>query len=78
MLLVAGEALSHCIAASVLDMLAYLHAEKLQRTVLLMDCMSPVTGFGVMGQDFLQGARGGGVQILSLAELAQAGPARKP
>jgi nicotinamidase-related amidase len=80
-LLVAGEALSHCVAASVDDLLAHLPAERLQRTVLLTDCTSPVTGFEAMGQDFLQRARARGVQTLALAELAelaQAEPARKP
>jgi nicotinamidase-related amidase len=69
-LLVAGEALSHCVAASVDDLLAHLPAQKLQRSVLLTDCMSPVTGFEDMGQDFLQRARGRGMQTLALAELS--------
>ncbi len=69
-LLVAGEALSHCVAASVDDMLAHLPPERLQRTILLTDCMSPVTGFEAMGQDFLQRARGHGVQTLALAAIA--------
>jgi nicotinamidase-related amidase len=68
-LLVAGEALSHCVAASVDDLLANLPAARLQHSVLLTDCMSPVTGFEAMGQDFLQRARGCGMQTLSLAQL---------
>jgi nicotinamidase-related amidase len=68
-LLVAGEALSHCVAASVDDMLAHLPAERLQHSVLLTDCMSPVTGFEGMGQAFLQRARGQGVQTMPLAAL---------
>jgi nicotinamidase-related amidase len=68
-LLVAGEALSHCVAASVDDMLTHLPVERLQRTVLLIDCMSPVTGFEGMAQDFLQRARGKGVRTLTLAAL---------
>lgn len=70
-LLVAGEALSHCVAASVDDLMAHLPAAKLQRMVLLTDCMSPVSGFEAMGDDFLQRARAHGVQTLALAELAQ-------
>ena len=69
-LLVAGEALSHCVAASVDDLLAHLPAERLQRTVLLTDCMSPVTGFETLGQAFLQRARARGVQTLALGALA--------
>jgi nicotinamidase-related amidase len=68
-LLVAGEALSHCVAASVDDMLVHLQPERLQRSVLLTDCMSPVAGFEAMGQDFLQRARDKGVQTLALAAL---------
>ena len=71
-LLVAGEALSHCVAASVDDMLAHLPSERLQRSVLLTDCMSPVTGFEAMGQNFLQRARSKGVQTLDLASLREA------
>jgi nicotinamidase-related amidase len=68
-LLVAGEALSHCVAASVDDMLAHVPTARLQHTVLLTDCMSPVTGFEDAGQAFLQRARGQGVATLTLSEL---------
>ncbi len=68
-LLVAGEALSHCVAASVDDMLAHLPAPRLQRTVLLTDCMSPVNGFEAAGQAFLQRARAAGVQTQTLQTL---------
>ena len=66
-LLVAGEALSHCVAASVADMMANLPAARLQQTVLLTDCMSPVTGFEPAGQAFLQRARSSGLATLPLA-----------
>jgi nicotinamidase/pyrazinamidase len=68
-LLVAGEALSHCVAASVDDMLVHLPPARLQRTVLLTDCMSPVSGFEAYGNAFLQRAREHGVQTLVLAML---------
>ena len=68
-LLVAGEALSHCVAASVDDMLAHLPPERLRHTVLLTDCMSPVTGFEAAGQAFLQRARAQGMQTLSVDAL---------
>ena len=69
-LLVAGEALSHCVAASVDDLLAQLPPQRLQQTVLLTDCMSPVAGCEAMGEAFLQRARAAGVQTLAIAELA--------
>ncbi len=68
-LLVAGEALSHCVAASVGDMMAELPLERLQSTVLLTDCMSPVTGFEEAGQAFLAQARVAGLRTASLADF---------
>lgn len=68
-LLVAGEALSHCVAASVDDMLAHVPPTRLRDTVLLTDCMSPVPGFEAAGQAFLQRARAAGMQTRSLHEL---------
>jgi nicotinamidase-related amidase len=68
-LLVAGEALSHCVAASVQDMLTQLPPARLRQTVLLTDCMSPVAGFEAAGQAFLAQARAAGVRTAGLAEL---------
>lgn len=68
-LLVAGEALSHCVAASLQDMLAELPPARLCQTVLLTDCMSPVAGFEAAGQAFLAQARAAGVRTARLAEL---------
>jgi nicotinamidase-related amidase len=68
-LLVAGEALSHCVAASVDDLMAHLPPTRLAQTVLLTDCMSPVGGFEAMGQSFLQRARAAGLQAAATADL---------
>ncbi len=65
-LLVAGEALSHCVAESVQDMLAHLPAQRLRQTVLLTDCMSPVPGFEEAGAAFLAQARTRGLQTCTL------------
>ena len=73
LLLVAGEALSHCVAASVQDMLAQLPVARLRQTVLLTDCMSPVTGFEAAGQAFLAQVRAAGVRTATLAELPELG-----
>ena len=67
---VAGEALSHCVAASVQDMLAYLPAPRLAQMVLLTDCMSPVAGFEAAGQAFLAQARARGVRTLAIKDAA--------
>ncbi|NBW49754.1 MAG: isochorismatase family protein [Betaproteobacteria bacterium] len=69
-LLVAGEALSHCVAASVTDLMQELPVERLRQTVLLTDCMSPVSGFEAAGTAFLEGARAAGLQTRTLVELA--------
>ncbi len=69
LLLVAGEAQSHCVAASGDDMLAQLDARRLRNTVFLTDCMSPVTGFSALGEQFLERARAAGAQTLSSAAL---------
>ena len=45
LLLIAGEAGSHCVKATVEDLAQHLPGGKLSRVVLLTDCMSPVPGF---------------------------------
>jgi len=73
-LVVAGEAASHCVAATMTDLLADMTAEQRSRVILLADCMSPVTGFEQAAQDFLAHAAAQGVQVLdrsgALAQLA--------
>ena len=71
MLLVAGEALSHCVAASGEDMLAQMDDVRLQNTVFLTDCMSPVGGFEQAGATFLQQLRSRGVRTMSSADVLQ-------
>jgi nicotinamidase/pyrazinamidase len=70
LLVVAGEALSHCVAASGQDMLSGMDAARLRNTVFLSDCMSPVTGFEDAGNDFLQQLRSQGVRTQTAQELA--------
>lgn len=69
LLLVAGEAASHCVAASGQDMLAQWGADRLRNTVFLTDCMSPVAGFEAAAGDFLQQLRGAGVRCENTAAL---------
>lgn len=70
LLLVAGEAASHCVAASGQDMLAQWGEERLRHTVFLTDCMSPVAGFEAAADAFLQQLRDAGVRCESAAMLA--------
>lgn len=71
-LLVAGEALSHCVAASGEDMLAQLDGARLRNTVFLSDCMSPVAGFEAAGQQFLDKLGAHGVRVMRSEEAVKA------
>jgi nicotinamidase-related amidase len=68
-LLIAGEAMSHCVAASVSDLIATLPAQRLAQTVLLSDCMSPVAGFESAAREFLDRALEAGIQACTVAAL---------
>lgn len=73
-ILVAGEASSHCVKASIEHLAAHLGAEA-RRLVLLTDCMSPVAGFEAAAADFIHHMQSLGAQALSaqaaLALLAE-------
>jgi nicotinamidase/pyrazinamidase len=73
-MIVAGEASSHCVAATMTDLLPEMPPEARQRVILLADCMSPVTGFKQAADDFLARAAAQGAQVLdrerALAQLA--------
>ncbi len=78
-LFVAGEALSHCVRATMLDLFPEFTQEQLARTVLLTDCMSPVGGFEAQADEFLAHARSLGVRTMTTAQAAallDADPAR--
>lgn len=75
LLLVAGEASSHCVAASVDQLLQAMPTLSLEpgfQVVLLSDCMSPVSGFEAQAEQFLQRAGAAGVQRLTAAQVLQA------
>lgn len=72
--IVAGEASSHCVRSSVLDLLdygkEYYEDESFaERVVLLKDCMSPVTGFEEKEAEFFDIAKSRGVSIINSTEL---------
>lgn len=72
LLVVAGEAASHCVAASGQDMLARWDAARLHRTVFLTDCMSPVPGFEAAADAFRHQLRAAGVGCQSTDALIAA------
>lgn len=59
---VAGEALSHCVANSILDIALYL-SKDLSKFVLLSDATSCVQGFENLGQEFLNKAKSYGMKV---------------
>lgn len=69
LLVVAGEASSHCVRASVEHLVEYLPAGHAQRLVLLTDCMGPVAGFEAAEQDFFAAMRARGVQFATTDTL---------
>jgi nicotinamidase-related amidase len=70
-LLVAGEASSHCVAATMEDLFPYLSPEQLHRTILLRDCMSPVSGFQKAEQEFFDRAGALGARVMTSADAAE-------
>ncbi|MFT4192581.1 MAG: isochorismatase family protein [Comamonas sp.] len=64
-LLVAGEAGSHCVKATVEDVAEAVDA---RRIVLLADAMSPVAGFERQQRDFLQALQARGAALRTTAE----------
>jgi len=64
-LLIAGEASSHCVKASSEHIVAQLPSGRPERVVLITDGMSPVAGFEAQHQAFLQDMQSRGVRLMS-------------
>ena len=64
-LLIAGQASSHCVRATVEHLVAHLPSGRPQRLVLLTDCMSPVAGFAPQASAFLQAMQAQGVRLMT-------------
>jgi nicotinamidase-related amidase len=68
-LFLAGEAGSHCVAASFDQLAAYLQQQATRpRVVLLTDCMSPVPGFEAQQTALLERARAFGADTMTSAQ----------
>jgi nicotinamidase-related amidase len=68
-LLVAGEAGSHCVRATTEHIVDNLPGGRPERVVLLTDCMSPVGGFEAQQAAFLAAMRARGVRLATSAEI---------
>lgn len=67
--LVCGQALSHCVAFTVRDLLAALPSAEAAKIVLLTDCSSPVGGFEASAEEFVAECRARGVQVTTSDRL---------
>ena len=62
-ILIAGEALSHCVANTVRDIAAEFGEDQIKKLVLLEDAASSVTGFEKLGEDFVKEMVGRGMKL---------------
>ena len=69
MLVIAGEASSHCVKATTEHIVENLPSGNTAKVVLLTDCMSPVGGFEAQHQAFLDDMAGRGVRLSTSAEM---------
>lgn len=69
--LLAGEALSHCMASTVRDIAAEFGQDNVKKLVLLEDCSSSVTGFETLGTDFVSDMKALGMQVAKSTEYMQ-------
>jgi len=69
LLIIAGEASSHCVRATVEHLVQHLPHGQCERLVLLHDAMSPVAGFEAVHQEFLDAMRARGLRLQSCDDL---------
>lgn len=67
--LLAGQALSHCVANTVRDIASNFGAANIEKLHLLRDCTSSVTGFEQMGEDFVNELRGRGMKVVNSVDF---------
>jgi nicotinamidase-related amidase len=68
-ILIAGEALSHCVANTVTDVANNFGDENIKKFVLLRDCTSNVGGFDTMGETFVKNMKARGMQVTTSKEF---------
>lgn len=71
LLLIAGQASSHCVKATTEHLVDYLPSQQINKMVLLTDCMSAVAGFEAQAQDFFTAMRARGVQLSTSIEMLE-------
>lgn len=68
-ILVAGEALSHCVASTVRDLARELGPKGVRRMILLEDCCSAVPGFEGEGRAFISELAAQGMRVARSADF---------
>jgi len=69
LIVVAGEASSHCVKATTEHIVAHLPSGRPAKVVLVTDCMSPVTGFEAQHAAFLEDMARRGVALKTAAQV---------
>lgn len=69
MVLIAGEAGSHCVRSTTEHIVQHLPTGNIPRLVLLTDCISPVVGFDAQYQTFLSDMAQKGVRLAKSTEV---------
>lgn len=72
MILLAGEALSHCLANTVRDIAAHFPKEAVAKMVLLTDATSSVAGFESLGEDFVRDMSSRGMRLATTTDVLAA------
>lgn len=67
--IISGQALSHCVANTVKQMLQHLSPSQINKLILLVDTSSSVAGFEQQGQAFLDHIHTLGVTIIKSTEI---------
>jgi nicotinamidase/pyrazinamidase len=69
LIVIAGEASSHCVKATVEHLAQHLPSRRLDKLLLVTDAMSPVTGFEVQAGAFLDDLQRQGARLTTCAEV---------
>jgi nicotinamidase-related amidase len=72
LLLVAGEAASHCVAATVEHLFQAMSAQERSHVIILRDCMSPVPGFEAQAEKFFADCLAQGARVMRTTQARAA------
>ena len=68
-IIVCGEAKSHCVNYTVMDLLGRMNEEDRKKVYLLSDCASPVTGFENAAVEFQENMKKVGAHVIKFEEV---------